>query len=103
MKKQFSKIRHEHNPGFDILLHDNDRGKLSKKVSKFMTRPAYAYTSLQQKSVFPQNPCDRCGYWKETEFWQKVCTFPWDSPEDYDEAVANYLPCALEVKNENDR
>lgn len=42
--------KHEYNNSFDKLLNDADHNRLSKNLSSFMTRPAYQYTSLQQKS-----------------------------------------------------
>lgn len=96
-------MKHEFNPAFDKLITDSDRGALEKKLSKAMTRPAYAYTSMQQKNVFSKNPCDSCGYCKKTEFWQRLCVFPWDKPEEYDKAVAQYLPCMVEDHYEMDR
>ena len=106
MGKIISEMKHEYNNAFDKLLVDADRGALGDKLSKAMMRPAYAHTSMEQKRIFPKNECNRCGYWRETEFFKEVCTFPWDHPEDYDEAVAEHLPCAKlwpkEAKHEED-
>lgn len=94
MGKKVSEIKHDHNNSFDQLLIDADRGALEEKLSPFMTRPAYAHTSMEQERIFPKSECERCGYFRRTEFWKKVCTYPWDDPEEYDEAIAKYLPCA---------
>ena len=102
MGKKVSNMKHEHNTAFDKLLVDADRGALGEKLSGFMTRPAYAHTSMQQKKIFPKNKCEKCGYWRETEFWKKVCTYPFDDPEEHDEAIYEYLPCVKEARNEED-
>lgn len=88
------KIKHEINVEFDKLLNDADHGRLPRHLSKFMTRPAYAYTSAQQKTIFRQSTCDSCSYYyKAEEKPKEECTFPWDDPEDYDLAAYDYLPC----------
>lgn len=85
-----------------MLLHDYDRGKVEKNLSKFMTRPAYAYTSIQQKSAFPKNICNECAYYMEDELNKKVCQFPWFNPQEFDVVVHPYLPCVKEDKHEED-
>lgn len=102
MGKKISEIKHEYNPAFDNLIIDADRGALGEKFSRCMTRPAYAYTSMEQERIFPKSECDRCGYFRRTEFWKKVCTYPWDDPGDCDEAVVKYLPCQKEARHEED-
>ena len=75
------------------MIYLQEQGRMQVKLSRAMTRPAYAYTSIQQKRIFPKNECDRCGYWKKTEFWERVCTYPFENPSDYDLAAYDYLPC----------
>ena len=102
-KRPYAKIKHEYNPAFDRLLHDANQGKLNKRLSAFMTRPAYAYTSMEQKRIYKQNPCNGCGYYYKTDNMPKLdCTFPWDDPKDYDKAVYDYLPCMEGKANEED-
>lgn len=49
MTKRPLRIKHEINVEFDRLLFDEEHGRLPRHLSKAMTRPAYAYTSMQQK------------------------------------------------------
>lgn len=98
MGKKISEIRHDHNTAFDKLLVDSDRGALGEKLSKFMTRPAYAHTSMEQETIFPQNKCRPCGYYLQNEMGKEECQFPWLDPQDYDLAAYDNLPCVLEEK-----
>lgn len=50
--KKFSSIRHDYNPTMDKLLQDHEHGKLTGRLSNFMTRPAYAHTSMEQRQIF---------------------------------------------------
>lgn len=101
-EKKFSSAKHEYNPAFDRLLHEAEHNRLSKNLSKAMTRPAYAYTSLEQKNVYQNAKCEPCVYFRKSDSGKKKeCQFPWDDPEDYDLAVFDYLPCK-EGKNEKD-
>lgn len=102
MGKKISNIKHEHNTDFDRLLIDAKRGALGEKFSSFMTRPAYAHTSMEQKTIFPRNKCRQCGYYQENELGKEECTFPWFDPQDYDIAVYDNLPCGMEVRGEKD-
>ena len=52
MGKIISEMKHEYNNAFDKLLVDADRGALGDKLSPFMTRPAYAHTSMEQKKLW---------------------------------------------------
>lgn len=102
MGKKLSTTRHDYNTTFDKLLHDADTGNLSSKLSDFYTRPAYAYTSIEQKNVYQNAKCEPCVYFRKSDSGKKKeCQFPWDAPEDYDLAVFDYLPCK-EGKNEKD-
>lgn len=101
-KRPFAKIKHELNPDFDKLVNDAEYGRLPRHMSAFMTRPAYAYTNLQQKRIFKQDPCERCGYFYKTEEMPKEdCTFPWLDPDEAAESVYPYLPCQ-EGKDEDE-
>lgn len=91
--KKMSSIAHDFNPDMDRLLNDAAHGRITGKLSDFMTRPAYAYTSMQQKKIFPKSGCESCGYFCETEFWKKICIYPFEDPDDYDKAAFEYLPC----------
>lgn len=102
MGNKFKDIKHNFNDTVDNLLWELDKVKVNNRLSKFMTRPAYYGTSLEQKMIFYESPCNRCGYFQTTEFWDKVCVFPWDKPEEYDKAAASFLPCK-EDRNEIDR
>lgn len=101
-ERKFKGLKHELNYAFDNLIYCQEHGRLSKELSGFMTRPAYYGTSIQQKKIFINNTCDECGYWRETEFWKRVCTFPWEDPKEHDRAVAEYLPCVREGDHEMD-
>lgn len=70
MKKAQARIKHEYNDAFDRLLLDAEHKKLNTKLSGFMTRPAYAGTSLEQKDMYTENKCMRCPYWKKSEFFE---------------------------------
>lgn len=102
MGKKVSEIKHDHNNSFDQLLIDADRGALEEKLSPFMTRPAYAHTSMEQKKMFPENRCRLCGYYLENEFGKEECQFPWNDPQDHDLAAHPYLPCVKEADHEED-
>ena len=102
MGKKISEIKHEYNPAFDNLIIDADRGALGEKFSRCMTRPAYAYTSMEQKAIFPKNTCRDCGYYLKNELGKEDCHFPWIDPQDYDLAAYDNLPCVLEVRDEED-
>lgn len=102
MGKIISEMKHEYNSAFDHLMVDADRGALGDKLSPFMTRPAYAHTSMEQKRVFPENICNECAYYMENELNKKVCHFPWFDPQEFDVAVHPYLPCVKEAEHEED-
>lgn len=86
----------------DNMIYLQEQGIRKSKLSKAMTRSAYAYTKAEQKRIFKANPCDRCGYFEEPEIgFDKVCKFPWLAPEEYDEAVYNYLPCVEAIYEED--
>ena len=88
------RIKHETNIDFDRLISDSEHGRLPRNLSKAMTRPAYAYTSAEQKKIFKQSVCVGCGYFYKTEEMPREdCMFPWFDPEDYDVAAYEYLPC----------
>lgn len=102
MGKKISEIKHDYNVSFERLLVDADRGALGEKFSSFMTRPAYAHTSMEQKAIFPKNKCRDCGYYLENELGKEECTFPWFDPQDYDLAAYDNLPCGKEAHHEMD-
>lgn len=102
MGKKISDIKHEHNMDFDRLLVDAERGALGEKFSPFMTRPAYAHTSMEQKAIFPKNKCRDCGYYLKNELGKEECTFPWFDPQEHDYEVYPYLPCGMEADHEMD-
>ena len=82
------------NYAIDNMLVAEERGKKQVKLSKAMTRPAYAYTKAEQKQIYKTPVCEACGYFKEPDIGaKKDCCFPWLDPEDYDLAAFDYLPC----------
>lgn len=102
-KRSPIKIKHEINVEFDKLISDSEHGKLPRNLTRAMTRPAYAYTSAQQKLIFKQSACLSCGYYYKTEDMPKEeCMFPWYDPQDYDMAAYDYLPCRGEGIDETD-
>ena len=70
MKRTFARIKHEYNNAFDRLIVESDNKRLATKLSDFMTRPAYAGTSLEQKDMYSANGCVRCRYWKKGPFFE---------------------------------
>lgn len=96
MSKKVCQMKHEFNSAFDHLMVDADRGALGEKLSPFMTRPAYSHTSLEQKKIFPENKCRKCGYYTENVYFKEECSFPWMDPQECDLATQPYLPCVLE-------
>lgn len=82
------------NYAIDNMLVAEERGKKAVKLSGFMTRPAYAHTKAEQKTIFESDKCEACAYYREPDvIGDKECCFPWFDPQDYDEAVFDYLPC----------
>ena len=100
--KKISSIRHDYNPTVDKLLQDHEHGRLTDRLSNFMTRPAYAYTSMEQRQIFERPMCEPCGYYRENEQNKLECQFPWFDPEDYDLAAYDYLPCKEGLTYEED-
>lgn len=101
-KRPFAKIKHELNPDFDKLVNDAEQGRLTRHMSAFMTRPAYAYTKAEQKQIYKTPVCETCGYYREPDILcKKECCFPWFDPEDYDIAAYDYLPCKEADYEEN--
>ena len=99
---KFSELKHETNIDFDRLLNDAEHGKLKKNLSSFFTRPAYKGTSMETRTVFKEDKCKACAYYQEPDIiGDKECCFPWFDPQEYDEAVFDYLPCQ-EDKDENE-
>lgn len=89
--------------GIEGLIYKQENHGRPINLSKAMTRPAYAYTSAQQKLIFKQSACLSCGYYYKTEEMPKEeCIFPWDDPQDYDMAAYDYLPCKGEGIDETD-
>lgn len=90
-----NRITHEFSDGtFEKIMRDMDTGKIKKTENWFMDHPAYYGTSIQQKTAKRQNKCEKCPYFEEAEpGLKKVCKFPWMDPQDYDMAVAEFLPC----------
>lgn len=78
----------------DNLIYMQEQGRKEIKLTKAMTRPAYAYTKAQQRQVIKPPMCEGFGYYYQAEDMPKPdCTFPWFDPEDYDLAAYDYLPC----------
>ena len=100
--KKISTIKHDFNPEMDKLIRDQEHGRLGNKLSKFMTRPAYAYTSLEQRNIYARPMCEPCGYYRENELNKLECQFPWADPEEYDMAAYDYLPCKEGLTYEDD-
>lgn len=75
------------------MIYLQEQGRMQIKLSRAMTRPAYAYTRLEQKRIFQTPLCEPCGYYRENEQNKLECQFPWAEPEDYDLAAYDYLPC----------
>ena len=87
----------------DGMIYMQEQGRKDIKLSKAMTRPAYAYTKIEQKRVIEPPICDACGYFIESDAGRpRDCTFPWEDPEDYDLATYDYLPCMEDIRNEED-
>lgn len=77
----------------DGMIYLEEQGRKEISLSKAMTRPAYAYTRVEQKRIFQKPLCEPCGYYRENEQNKLECQFPWDDPQDYDLAAYDYLPC----------
>lgn len=75
------------------MIYLEEQGRKEIKLTKTMTRPAYAHTSLEQKQIFQTPLCESCGYFRENEQNKLECQFPWFEPQDYDLAAYDYLPC----------
>ena len=76
------------------LFDDSDRGRLSKNLSSFYTRPAYSGTKASVGGL-RDCICKKCPYYGTAESGlKKKCLFPWFDPKDHDVAVYEYLPCA---------
>lgn len=89
--------------GIDGMLYMQEQGRKEIKLTKAMTRPAYAYTKAEQKNIFKRPICESCGYYMEPDVGKdKDCTFPWADPEDYDLAAYDYLPCKEGLTYEED-
>lgn len=87
----------------DGMIYMQEQGRKDIKLSKAMTRPAYAYTKAQQRQVIKPPMCEGCGYYYQAEEMPKPdCTFPWFNPEDYDLAAYDYLPCKEGLTYEKD-
>lgn len=84
------------------MIYLQEQGRLPMRLSRAMTRPAYAYTSMEQKRIYQCSVCDPCGYYRENELNKLECQFPWEEPEDYDMAAYDYLPCMEGAKDEGD-
>ena len=88
--------------GIDGIIYKQENHGRPINLSKAMTRPAYAGTSIEQKQIHHFNRCEGCGYWREPEPGRpKRCQFPWGHPLDADVAVAPYLPCKEEYYAED--
>lgn len=88
--------------GIEGLIYKQENHSRPINLSKAMTRPAYAGTSIEQKQIFHKSICEGCGYWSEPDPGRsKDCTFPWGHPMDADIAVAQYLPCKEEYYAED--
>lgn len=88
--------------GIKGLIYKQENHGRPINLSKAMTRPAYAGTSIEQKQIFHKSICEGCGYWSEPDPGRpKDCTFPWGHPMDADIAVAQYLPCKEEYYAED--
>ena len=78
----------------DNMIYMQEQGRKQVRLTRAMTRPAYAYTRAEQRTIHEPLICDGCGYFMEPyEGKDKDCTFPWAEPEDYDLAAYDYLPC----------
>ena len=86
----------------DGMIYMQEQGRKDIKLSKAMTRPAYAYTRAEQKQIFQTPLCEPCGYFRENEQNKLECQFPWFEPQDYDLAAYDYLPCKEGLTYEKD-
>ena len=75
------------------MIYMQEQGRKEVRLSKAMTRPAYAYTRAEQKQIFHTPLCESCGYYRDNEQNKLECQFPWFEPQDYDLAAYDYLPC----------
>lgn len=87
----------------DGMLYMQEQGRKEIHLSKAMKRPAYAHTSMEQKTIFKASMCEPCGYYREPDVGKdKDCCFPWFDPKDYDMAAYDYLPCKEGLTYEED-
>lgn len=84
------------------MIYLEEQGTKERKLTKAMTRPAYAYTRAEQKQIFQTPLCEPCGYFRENEQNKLECQFPWLDPQDYDLAAYDYLPCKEGLTYEED-
>lgn len=84
---------HIYDHTIENMIYLQEQGRKEVRLSKAMTRPAYAYTRAEQKQIFQTPLCEACGYFRENEQNKLECQFPWDEPQDYDLAAYDYLPC----------
>lgn len=84
---------HIYDHTIENMIYMQEQGRKEARLSKAMTRPAYAYTRAEQKKIFQTPLCEPCGYYRENEHNKFECQFPWFEPQDYDLAAYDYLPC----------
>ncbi len=85
---------HIYDHTIENMIYMQEQGRKEIRLSKAMTRPAYAYTKIEQKRVIEPPMCEGCGYYIQAVDMPKPdCTFPWFDPQDYDLAAYDYLPC----------
>ena len=73
---------HIYDHTIENMIYMQEQGRKEIRLSKAMTRPAYAYTRAEQKQIFQTPLCEPCGYFRENEQNKLECQFPWFEPQE---------------------